>query len=449
MPTSIIFDYATITAPADASNKFRVMDATIFGSNDTTNNKSWQFLGSINVNTIPATDISTLTKDTGSATLYRAQAYKTFRIVINKVVGGGLTNGQVNVSDIQIFGFQTPTPTPVPVKVKQTYTLDLVSFLGKLSKSFVPLHNGYRLQLRVNNPTNCISFTTVYGDNFVYYTSNDTSAVAIDSYRVQPQITKFSIKNVRLSANILEVSPHLDGKIAKTVHTLGFKYQNDPLQNNIKQRILPELKSLNKVYLAMRRRTKRIYDQYLGFRLTNNLNISRLSYNDAVVREYSAQGDMYKGAIGAMEERFARYVDYDDYTTSSPNSNGTKGNQALVMALPFWRDCYVTGPGTYPWFYPTSRYTEDGVLIVDTVTPTIVTPINSYFAGKFLIGYDCRLPGAEDGQITGIDTSKHVLVYEMISGDQGFTDTLAMVDVFMEHDAFVHVDPGKSTAVSF
>jgi hypothetical protein len=67
--------------------------------------------------------------------------------------------------------------------------------------------------------------------------------------------------------------------------------------------------------------------------------------------------------------------------------------------------------------------------------------------GRYLLAFDTRIPGATQNAVAGIDSSKNVLEYEIIPDDD--VCWKVNIDVFVEHDAFIHVDPGKSTSVTF
>jgi hypothetical protein len=103
-----------------------------------------------------------------------------------------------------------------------------------------------------------------------------------------------------------------------------------------------------------------------------------------------------------------------------------------------WKDQSNT---VYDWFAGFSGSANYG-----TATSSY-SPLSTLHQGRYLLAFDTRIPGATENSIAGIDSSKAILEYEIVPE----TDVCwkVNIDIFVEHDAFLHIDPGKSTSVTF
>lgn len=353
------------------------------------------------------------------------------------------------------FNIVTDTIVSYRPKVLPTLhcSLDLVSFLGILSDKFVPLHNGFTISLTVNKPTIPICFNSFWGEEFAnsdtkvllkgFNTDNPNSD--IQNFTVTPSIHTSIISNVRLSTELLELSSELDGKVEKVIHAKMYKYQLDFLPTgdsdtslSYRRRILPSLKSLNKVIIGQRYKPFGFRYQKNGYRIKNFVQSSTLEYNRSIVAKINDSLE----AFNKLTESFGNvpeYLQYSDFVVDEkvPGSGLQRWNPLSFTTVELLaRDIIAVPTQSVAWFnkeifYPTGY-------VIDTTYGS---------QGKFLIVHNCSIPGATPNSVAGIDTSSNVVEYTLESSSKDVQSV--NVDVFLEHDAFIHVDPGKATAVSF
>lgn len=347
---------------------------------------------------------------------------------------------------------------PGTVTVIQHYSLDLYSFLGKLSSKFVPLHNGFRLQITFNKANIPLSFATAWGDlsvKYKYFGGADT----LKTKTLDPTINSLSFSKIYLKADLLEVSPELDAKVDKLVHFQGFQYQldffpytdftnklnlSDENRPNFFKRIAPAVMSLNKVMIGQR--PVPTFDangisaeQKLGFRIRNYLSSSDLLYNKSVINSFSNLSEFQDAWI----EAFGLYPDsgltYDDFGVEEPLLGGTNGKQFFV---------YDYSQQTYIQNYM-NKLPTTGDVIGSNWWPTYtgLTLPTCENQGRFLAVFDTRLPGTGVDTIGGISTLKNVLEYKIVSDAD--VCWKVYIDVFSQHDAILKVEPQEKTTVSF
>ncbi len=83
--------------------------------------------------------------------------------------------------------------------------------LGK----FAPLHNGFTLKFTVNRPNIPIVLANGLGQDFVYL---DINSINNDFRPLDASIHSFSVDNVYIRADCLEITPELDSQVDKVVH---------------------------------------------------------------------------------------------------------------------------------------------------------------------------------------------------------------------------------------
>lgn len=333
-------------------------------------------------------------------------------------------------------------------------SIDLVSFLGILSDKFVPLHNGFTIALTINKASIPICFNSFWetpqappdNDTKVVLKAynKDDPGVNVKVFTVTPSIVSSVISNVRLYSELLELSSELDTKVEKVIHCKMFKYQLDFLptgdsdtQLSYRRRILPNLKSLTKVIIGQRYKPFGIKLQKNGFRIRNFVEKSNLEYNKAKVSfiNNSLEAfDKMTSSFGNLPE----YLQYSDFTVDERFY--TYGVQRWSPVSYYLVNILKLGVTNG---FPETEWFNDE-LFFDS--PTVFDTYYG-FQGKYLIVHNCSIPGVTPNSVAGIDTSANLVEYTLESSS---TNAQAVnVDVFMEHDAFIHVDPGKATAVSF
>jgi hypothetical protein len=261
---------------------------------------------------------------------------------------------------------------------------------------------------------------------------------------MKPSIVSTSISNVYLKSTLLEVESELDNQIDKVVQGIGYRYQLDFIQNGTRglnldftRRLLPSLKSLRRVLLGQRPiiDPTNLKAQKLGFRVKNYMESVSLLYNKSVVADINSAAEAYQSArncYGPIENTFT-YGDFDvNYEVPvqwfNLNSDRLRESQDTLKSIledsgnfaGFWWNY------DYASFFPTSQYGS---------------------RGRFMAVFDCLLPNSTPNSVAGIDTSANMVEYCMKTNNPMYKPV--NVDVFLEHDMFIHVDPGKATAVSF
>lgn len=304
--------------------------------------------------------------------------------------------------------------------------INLYSFLGKLSNNFVPLHNGFTITLFVNNIDIPISYCNACSpnDNYSFITFPTTSLP------LNPSTVSHSITNIRYKCDLLELSSELDSSVDKQLLIKSYKYQLDMKNENcynITKRILPSVKSIRKLMISQRKKytnTPNIYRE-LSFRVKNGVNASSLLYNKATICSSEGTFEHYetcKNMFGKTINNFYDISYFEDYA-------GDKSFQNLML-----------------YDYLTFVTIDLNVELEDTLRrPDVYKDTKSN--GKFIIAFDTRIPGTSESSISGIDASNNNLEYNVVyDADDTYP---CFLDVFMEHDAVIHVDPGKSTSISF
>jgi hypothetical protein len=379
-----------------------------------------------------------------------------------------------NPISLSAYDNTTGVVTPTPVIVTQHYSLDLYSFLGKLSGKFVPLHNGFRIEFTFNKANIPISFSTANGSLTVNYAGYNTATPGVPnsfSTELDPSINYLNFTKIYLKADLLEVTPELDAKVEKVIHFQGFQYQLDfyPYQEfangggisdenrpDFTSRITPAMMSLNKVMIGQRivptfTANNVSSQQKLGFRIRNYVDTSDLLFNKSVINSFSNVSEF----ADAWLEAFGIYPELgitpNDFSVDEPIRTGTNGNQFLVYgqsqrnstSLYLTQNINNAGDTIGSQWWPGLVATRSG----DITAPNFGLYSTTEDQGRFLIVFDTRLPGTTAETISGISTSKNVLEYKLTASKD--VCYKAYIDVFSQHDAVLRVDPSVSTTVSF
>lgn len=333
---------------------------------------------------------------------------------------------------------------PSTIAISESYSLDLFSFLGRFSDKFVPLHNGFKVVFTLNKFTTPIIFNTPTGDCKVIYKKADDTTTPTGLMQLDPTILSSYISNVYIKSDLLEISPELDSKVDKIIHSQQYKYQKDffsykfnglvtgPRVPHVK-RILPDLKSINKIFIGQRVFDNFTGKQNLGFRIKNYTDRARLLFNKAEVAKQENILESYCSLEQAMQNRFDDYLDITDFCTELFDPNGTAGQQLPIVT--YAKRAYI------------DQYTKNNPSLTEWWPGFYSGYLTTQSQGRFLIAFDTRIPGATSNSVAGIDSSKNILEYELSSDSE--LCQKADIDVFIEHDSFIMVEPGKSTTVNF
>ena len=301
------------------------------------------------------------------------------------------------------------------------FTIPLYSFLNRLSDKFVPLHNGFTLQLVVNDPNACIALSNPYIANLVYY---DTA-----QYPLTPSITDFFLNDVKLVCDILEIPKELDSQVVKEIHTRSFLYQKGVTK------LLRQVKSLTQCFVQRRPLPTTIlpWSQRLAFRVF--VGCGKLTYNDAILKEFKTPQEAWEESRPLLEPT----IDIDDFT----NGSTVSGPQVYPISrsqLVSWQNSGTTiftgtvgGKGYYDVTTSANVPVDRPDLVWDSSIPR----------GQFVEPFDLRLPGTTEKAVTGIDTSRAVLEYK------GPESKDTVLEIIGEFDAFIKIEPGISSSLAF
>lgn len=314
-------------------------------------------------------------------------------------------------------------------------------------------------------------YGTIGDPNSKLYTSDtDMYYAAHGLHTFDSYIDKATISNCYLDAELLTISSDFDKTIDKLVFTKSYKYQKNfiPEQKSLMPRspfyqtILQNLKSITKVFVGQRlviTASDKGY-QRLGYRVKNYASEGSLLYNKAEIKVIKDDFEAYKSLQSCMDEQnIDDYLNIFDFNLDSPTilgpmGYGTDGQQFTDICNPEYY-AYLEQLATVPsnaessWFcsFKTVNGTVLKQYLTDPLQVITYDPLGLYYQGRFIYAFDCRLPGVTEGTVAGIDSSKAVLEYVIKSEEQVCNQV--DVDVFVEHDALIHIDPKKTTTVTF
>ena len=342
------------------------------------------------------------------------------------------------------------------------YSINLVSFLGMLSDSFVPLHNGFTIKFTVNNPSKCIHITNSL--NGVNLLGNNEGSYK--SQQITPSIVDYYISNAVLRTRLLEVPVEVDDKVNKLVFTKQFKYNPSmiPIKTSSYEksatavnprpdvsyenwgkytaRLPVEVKSLTKVFVAVRPLYRPEYEncmQLLGYRITNNIQKASLLLDKAVLVDIVNPLEANYQAKTALGIGLDPIYNYEDFTIANMSSLGTQGKCAYIYSAEEYGLSEAAGSQDLGGVYPTA--------LVANGEYSNFFQLQNTQQGKFLWAFDLRLPGYEANAVMGIDSSERILELQLESNIA--KTERHIIDIFAEYDALIHVEPGKLTTVSF
>jgi hypothetical protein len=324
--------------------------------------------------------------------------------------------------------------TPEPWR----FSIDLLGFLGRSSDKFVPLHNGFRIVFKLNDPNVPIKFSLPSGGCVLSYLLPENNNTY--EQEIEPTITSFSISDVKLVTDLLEIGPELDSQVDKIVHAKMINYV--PLGKCDAPTIIPgNYLSMTNVKVAFRSNPFDKYHSVLGYRMYPYITKASILYNDAELKTYETVNEMLIGCGPG----FHPTISVDAYLSEFPSAD-LVGTGGYMYPFPS-QTCRLL------WFSNSQALYKHGFFWFNSDADSISQNLNPLFtrsndqSGKFLLNFDLQLNGYQSNQITGIDSTKKTVKLKL-------TKSYNLIepyntDVFIEFDAIVKVDPEKSTSVSF
>lgn len=366
------------------------------------------------------------------------------------------------------------------------FAIPIPSFLGNFSKKFVPLHNGFSIDLFLNNVNQAF---ISYGMNqnlppATTWTSADPPlppnkyTTPFSSYADigQIPITNAWISNAELCAQVMELGNDAENLVLSSngsgplvVPSIFFRYFTDLVKgvgepdqtSTVGMDLNLNVVSLKNIRFGMRPllwQNNLAFPAY-GHRIRNYLENFSFRYGSSFLPELAG--------VSARSSTVPRSrVTGSQFLTSVEQSKAEGYTQAyaeLIKTGPpnHWNDSIKLGSIT------PSEYNIDLLVGPEPSNPTsaprpytraeftdtigVAPPLGKYYTnvcGKFMGGLDLRLSSKE--VISGIDTNG-LLVRLNASFDEANLSNMvnAVLDVYAEHDAFVQIIPGVATTVTF
>lgn len=342
------------------------------------------------------------------------------------------------------------------------FCIPIPSFLGIFSDKFVPLHNGFSLDIFLNSPEQA----------FVSFGCADASGG-------QPSTNPYDIAGDKLRATKPKTVTLSGMELCAQVMELGNDAENLVLASNGNGPLV--IPATFHRYFADIVKGAGEPDQGSSFGVDLNLNVVSLKNIKFGMRPSLYQNSIHYPGYGHRVRNFLTDFSFQygsSYlpelagissraTTLPQGKNGygvIAGESVDVYSRATYSQAYCellkTGPKNH-WSEPSSQnsingtefqidtgngYTGDQEVVLQDVPP----PLGKFdtCCGKFMGGLDLRLSSKE--VVSGIDTNG-LLVRLNGRFDASKLSKMnnAVLDIFCEHDAFVQILPGVATTVTF
>jgi hypothetical protein len=342
------------------------------------------------------------------------------------------------------------------------FCIPIPSFLGIFSDKFVPLHNGFSLDLFLNSPEQ--AFVSFGGSQDTGEpTTNPDYDIAGDKTRATI-VKQAYLSGVELCAQVME---------------LGNDAENLVLASNGSGPLVIPC-SFHR-YFSDIVKGKNEPDQSSSFGVDLNLNVVSLKNIKFGMRPTFYQNTIHYPAYGHRVRNFLTDFSFQYGSSYLPELAGVScrattlpqgkngyppiaGQNVSVYSRATFSQAYCellkTGPKNH-WADPSSQNSMNGSEYqIDTVTgyksdpeaiiEDVPPPLGKYYTicGKFMGGLDLRLSSKE--VVSGIDTNGLLVrLNGRFDGSKLSLMNNAILDIFCEHDAFVQIIPGLATTVTF
>lgn len=313
------------------------------------------------------------------------------------------------------------------IDVYREYSIPLLSFLGTLSNKFAPLHNGFTIQLTLNNFVN----------SFGYTKSGNAGALPLGgtpSGTVNSTTTKFELSDVNYICQILELGPVAESMLLSST-------QGQPL-------VVP-----TKAYRNFR-------GSFTGgssssYKLDLNLNVASLTNILWFMRPAANANNYTKASLGARVRNYLQNWYFQYGSSVLPQSSGIRCRNAGDVA--------DSGTGHTEAYYELMKArhnfanaanfsTIDSFAYCKEVDNSVLAyNTQGICVPKFAAGLDLELvSGKSQDVISGLNTNG-MNTSLFLNFDSAYTASTQSVDVdaYCEYDAFINIAPGLATTVSF
>lgn len=338
------------------------------------------------------------------------------------------------------------------------FAIPVPSFLGLFSDKFVPLHNGFTLDLYLNSKENVF---ISYGMD---QTSNDNPLDPADITSATT-ITDAWISGMEFCAQLMELGNEAENLVLASngseplvIPSTFYRY----FQSLIKGK--GETDQSSTAWMDLNLNVVSLKNVRFGFRPLVYTNTTLAPSYGHRIRNFLSRfnfqyGSSYLPELAGITCRSTTLPISRNGATPINGTHASKryGNtQAFNELLKTHTKSYLTtlqdSPSITKTQYAIDIAFSSGFEDFNGISPsTIVPPIGKYVTqttGKFLGGIDLRLSPKQI--VSGIDTNGLLVRLNAYFDDSNLDNMVnAIWDVFCEHDAFIQVIPGVATTATF
>lgn len=314
------------------------------------------------------------------------------------------------------------------------FAIPLFSFLGTLSQKFVPLHNGFTIQLTINPASQ------VFGSNTI------TSGVSMGTPTNVP--STYTLSNIYMCCQVLELGPQAESMLLNSA-------AGKPL-------VIPTkaFRNFNTTISAISNTTT------TTVKLDLNLNVASLTNLLFIMRPTEAITGTNAGAQKSFSARFRNTLQswYFQYGSSIlPQTSGIQTSSVYGQAIANGGhdECYqelmksrhALNADNFSTQITQASYIVDGTYANSDAYNKAVAlgPSNFNVSPKFAAGLDLELvSGRSRNLICGMNTNgMNTAIFLNFYNNTGNATQNVRLDAWAEYDAFINISPGIATTVSF
>ncbi len=364
------------------------------------------------------------------------------------------------------------------------FAIPLLSFLGNFSTKFVPLHNGFSIDLFLNSVNQaficygCNQDPTPYTPITPPVAPDPTGARKTQDSVGQCTILDVGISNMEFCAQVMELGNDAENLVLASngsgplvIPSIFYRYFTDlvkgyeePDQTSaIGMDLNLNVVSLRNIRFGMRPalwQNDLAFPAY-GHRIRNYLESFSFRYGSSFLPELagvsarsstvpvSKYGNSYLGSADFFKSYGFKQA-YAELMKTGPKGHwpdqSSTSNSSINM-FEYQTDLLI-GPANprNPTTGGFKVYNRNEFKDVSTVPPLLKFP--QHICGKFAGGLDLRLSSKE--VVSGIDTNGLLVRLNAKFDENNLTNMMnAVLDVYAEHDAFVQIIPGVATTVTF
>ena len=384
-----------------------------------------------------------------------------------------LKSANVGYTFIQTPGTVNP-PTAAAQFVTAEFAIPIPSFLGMFSDKFVPLHNGFSIDLFMNSREQ--AFIARSSSTYQSPSQLDTPST---NYM---QIANAWLSNVEFCCQVLELGDYAESLLQSSepwviaskqyrnfrdVISGSENYSSSGPQSNFRLDLNLNVVSLRNLFFMMRPsiyQENLLYPSY-GHRIRNFLTNWVFQYGSSFLPEIS--GISCRGinnSTSRVNYPYAPSISGVPQVSSDYTLPQTADWIRATMCSQAYKELLKTTPNPFPPITlqeykidtAASNQAYSGALGYNDYSGAL-TSVNSIvpwldqdeaLTGKFAGGLNTRL--SEKETVSGIDTNGLLLtVLGTFDRDNMNNMVTSILDVFAEFDSFIQVIPGVATTVTF